>query len=276
MRFSIFHFVSWSSHLVAPSIALVLRQEVSWQLSRKLILNSTLPSILVTLLGSGGGTCRAATVSPSREVDVGRGFDLLLQRKVPGDVTYPLSMEGPWKCQRIVTKVEGDLFQAETAFQSLGGKEKLTPDLTEQFQTRYIESPLVGSSGVVADRGFEMTTRSSSSNVQWDVAEPNLLTHDNIKLRIVKRSVEDRSDQGFGFEELIRVDETLITRAVQLKRRYRPTLDENGSEILEGLEIMKTFRVLDGVTGTELPTSTTKTTIRMIPQSEASNRFFLR
>jgi hypothetical protein len=265
MRNLIYHFVTLSSHLVGPSIALSLGLKKSLQPTRSLVLKNTLPTILATILGSGQ-TCRATTASPPRHVDVGGGFDLFLQRNVPGDVTYPLFMEGPWICQRMVTKVEGDSFQAEAAFQSLGGKGKLTFGRTEQFQTRYIESPVVGSAGVVADRGFEMTSRSASSDVQWDVAEPNLLTHDKIKLRVVKRSVEIPGDQGFGFEELMRVDESFITRGVQIKRRYRRAFDEKGNKIVQGLEIMSTFRVLDGIAGTELPTSTTKSTIRMIPQ----------
>lgn len=32
---------------------------------------------------------------------------------------------------------------------------------------------------------------------------------------------------------------------------------------MEGLEIVKTYRVLDGIAGAEMPTSTTKTQIRL-------------
>ena len=34
-------------------------------------------------------------------------------------------------------------------------------------------------------------------------------------------------------------------------------------QVVEGLEIVKTYRVLDGVAGIEFPTSTTKSTLRL-------------
>lgn len=243
-----------------------MRQETGLETNRRDALKSV-PFLMI--LSGSNRQCMAATAPPSRNVDVGGGFDTLSEQKVPGDVIYPNSMEGTWLCERVIVKVEGDTFQAEAAFQSLGGKRKLEPGSIEQFQTRYIRSPLVDSTGVVADRGFEMISRTGGEDVQWEVAEPNALTHDQTRLRVVKRAVEVPNDQGFGFDELIRVDESLITRAVQVKRRYRRAFDEDGSRVIEGLEIMKTFRVLDGVAGTELPTSTTKSTIRMIRPSSS-------
>ena len=80
---------------------------------------------------------------------------------------------------------------------------------------------------------------------------------------MVKRKVEPPSDQGFGFDELYRVDDGLVTRAIQVKRRYRRNFDPDGNRVVEGLEIMKTFRVLDGVAGTEMPTSTTKSQLML-------------
>ena len=43
-----------------------------------------------------------------------------------------------------------------------------------------------------------------------------------------------------------------------MKQRYRPAADGG----YDGLEIFRTFRLLDGVAG-DLPTSTTKTRIRL-------------
>mmetsp|Transcript_2993 Transcript_2993/g.8175 ORF Transcript_2993/g.8175 Transcript_2993/m.8175 type:complete len:224 (+) Transcript_2993:308-979(+) len=44
---------------------------------------------------------------------------------------------------------------------------------------------------------------------------------------------------------------------------HKSGYDDGGNRIVEGLEIMKTYRVLDGVAGTEMPTSTTKSMIRL-------------
>ncbi|KAL3916184.1 MAG: hypothetical protein SGILL_005295 [Bacillariaceae sp.] len=120
-----------------------------------------------------------------------------------------------------------------------------------------------GTPAVVADRGFEMTSRSHSSNVSWDVDAPDTLQCDKFRISVVQRTVEPPSDQGFGFNELYRIDDGLVTRAVQVKRRYRRAFDAEGNRVVEGLEIMKTFRVLDGVAGIELPTSTTKSQLRL-------------
>ena len=55
-----------------------------------------------------------------------------------------------------------------------------------------------------------------------------------------------------------------MQRAVRVKRRYRRALDEkSGGRIVEGLEIMKTYRVLDGIAGVEMPTSTTESQIKL-------------
>jgi hypothetical protein len=258
------------SSCLSPSSGIVVHSNSNgtggWQLNRRKVLTTIPATFLLTV--PAPEKCKAEPLSPPRDIDVGGGFDLLLERNVPGDVIYPSSMEGTWVCERVVAKVEGDSFQAEAAFRSLGGKSKLEPGVREQYQTRYIVSPILRSTAeVVADRGFEINSRNDSPEVQWDVTEPNVLVHDKIKLRVVKRSVEPPTDQGFGFDELIRVDESLVTRAVQVKRRYRRAFDEQGNRVVEGLEIMKTFRVLDGVAGTEFPTSVTKSTIRMVRPS---------
>ena len=40
--------------------------------------------------------------------------------------------------------------------------------------------------------------------------------------------------------------------------------------VVEGLEIVTTYRVLDGIAGTEYPTSTTKATIRLTRRDGAA------
>jgi hypothetical protein len=205
-----------------------------------------------------------AVVPPSRDVDVGGGFDLLGGARLSEkDALYPEFIEGLWICERVVTQTEGDSFQAESAWRALGGG-KLQQNRAESFQTRFIRSPLVGDAGVVQDRGFEIASRAKSSSVTWNENNPNELVYDKARLTVVQRTVEVPSDKGFGFNELYRVEDGPFTRAVQVKRRYRRAFDANGDRIVEGLEIMKTFRVLDGVAGTEFPTSTTKSQIRLV------------
>ena len=94
---------------------------------------------------------------------------------------------------------------------------------------------------------------------------PDVLEFDSkVKLVVVKRSVEPPTDKGFGSDELIRVEDGVTTRAIQVKRRYRRAFDDQGNRVVEGLEIIKTFRVLDGIAGTEFPTSTIKSQIRLV------------
>jgi hypothetical protein len=206
------------------------------------------------------------TQRPPRDVDVGGGFDLLSYKEpADKDVLYPKSVYGRWICEKVVAKVEGDAFQAESAHRSLGWKQQnLQPGMKERFETRYIESPFFGNSGVVLDRGYELASRTGAADVRWDVDRPNYLQHGNTKLSVVKRSVEVPNDQGFGFDELFSVVDPMVTRAVQIKRRYRRAYDAQGNRVIEGLEIMKTFRVLDGIAGTEMPTSTVKSQIKLV------------
>ena len=218
----------------------------------------------------------AALPPASRDVDVGGGYDLLSEKRgaAEQDAIYPKSMEGPWRCERIVARVEGDTFQAGEAFRCLGGKSSMLQEgKTEVFDTRYIVSPAIETSGVVVDRGFEISSRAKTEDVQWNVEKPNsLIFKKNVKLVVVKRSVEVPSDQGFGFDELLRVEDGTTTRAIRVKRRYRRSFDDQGNRVVEGLEIMKTFRVLDGIAGTEFPTSTIKSQIRLVrPTSSDGN-----
>ena len=203
---------------------------------------------------------------PPRDVDVGGGFDLLSYKEPANDVMYPKSIDGRWVCERVVIKVEGDNFQAESAYRSLGGKQQqnLQPGMKERYEIRYIESPFFGNSGVVLDRGYELASRTGATDVRWDINSPNKLQYGNTKLSVVKRSVEVPNDQGFGFDELFSLVDPMVTRAIQIKRRYRRAYDEQGNRVIEGLEIMKTFRVLDGIAGTEMPTSTVKSHIKLV------------
>ena len=208
-----------------------------------------------------------AAVGPAsiRDVDVGGGFDLLGKpRLAEKDVLYPISMEGPWIFNRVISQVEGDTFQAESAWKALGGGD-LKANAVEQYPTRFSKSePLGNSLGVVNDRGFEMEARTKKkSTVSWDSSHPDILEYDKYRIAVVLRSVEPPTDQGFGFNELYSIDDGMVSRAVQVKRRYRRAFDSAGNRVVEGLEIMKTFRVLDGVAGTEMPTSTIKSQIRL-------------
>ena len=88
---------------------------------------------------------------------------------------------------------------------------------------------------------------------------------------MVQRNVELPNEKGWGSNELIRVTTTTsafgssfdVTYATRVQRRWRRATTEEGDRVVEGLEIMKTYRVLDGVAGVEMPTSTLKSTIRL-------------
>jgi len=90
-------------------------------------------------------------------------------------------------------------------------------------------------------------------------------------LTVVSRTSEI-SEAGFGFDELIRVDAAAggliggaarVSRLIRCKRRYRRAFAEDGRRVVEGLEIVKTYRVLDGVAEADLPTSSAKYTLRL-------------
>ena len=227
---------------------------------------------------------------PYRDVDVGGGFDLMNPRRPLryDDVYYPPSMEGRWTCRRKIVKVDGDNFQASEAFRCLSGGSgtggKLVTEMTETFDTMFIRPTTSVKKEfeqyVVSDRGFEMKSRSRKNEgdnnvaVEWSVDDPNILKVGSsggegkaiIRIEVVDRSVEIPNDQGFGFDELLRIDDgtTLnIIRAVQIKRRFRRAFDGDGNRVVEGLELVKTFRVLDGIAGTEYPTSTVKSQLTL-------------
>lgn len=233
----------------------------------------------------------AATALPvqaqARNIDTGPGgVDLYsaTSKSLSKDVLYPKSMEGPWLVERIVTSIEGDAFQAETAWRSLGGSGDFR--LKENYLTRYLPQSLADGDDVdvdaerftILDRGYERQARNSgnissssssqsseSSTAVWTPQNPEILKTDKVEIAVVQRKAETPNDEGWGYNELYRVTEgTLFQRAARVQRRYRRAFDEQtGNRIIEGLEIQKTFRVLDGIAGTEFPTSTTKSMIRM-------------
>lgn len=262
--------------------------------NRRTVINSILssPSILTVLpneanaLGQEGIQGVGGTIT--RVEEIGGGFDLTSSTTVKGeDVIYPQSMEGLWNCRRVVTSVEGDSNQAEIAWRNLGGCGRDMMNNIESFDVNFIvplpelnimnEYNFEGKvyKGAVLDRGAEIQSRSNGQyKAYWKISSPDTLIYDNgsslVEIVTVQRRIELPSEKGFGFDELYRITssaggifgDSKVQRAVRLKRRYRRALDENGNRIVEGLEIMKTYRVLDSIAGVEMPTSTTKSQIK--------------
>ena len=227
---------------------------------------------------------------PARVEGIGGGADMLADGPA-ADVPYPPFLNGSWLCERVVTSVEGDAFQAEGAWRLLGGTGSLRSP--EAFQTRFIDTRQIGTNqpvvgldgrkyfGVVLDRGAELDARARGASVRWDPQQPNVLSYERsaggrgsaAELKVVQRSVEmpSESNKGWGSNELVRITtasdsvfgELKITYAARVQRRFRRALTESGDRVVEGLEVMKTYRVLDGVAGVEMPTSTTKSIIRL-------------
>ena len=205
-------------------------------------------------------------VPPARSVDVGGGFNLLVENKLSDeDVPFPSSMKGLWTCERQVIGVEGDKYAAETVWRELGGgTKKFLPNDKESFLTRYVASNHVSDPYVVLDRGYELASRGEGDGIVWSVDQPDQLTYGTIELKTLGRIVEPPNNQGFGCQEIIRIKDGPFVRAALVKRRFRRSFDDDGYRIVEGLEIVKTFRVLDGIAGTEFPTSSTKSLLRMM------------
>lgn len=184
-----------------------------------------------------------------------------------------------------MVSVEGDKGQAELAGRLLGGGEDKGE--VEDFETRFVlPPPGVANTysydgeerrGVVLDRGFEIESRSSksksASSASWDASAPDQLAYERngsrIEITVVKRRSDPPDGRGFGFDELYRISspaggifgDQKVTRAVRVQRKYRRAFGDDGERRIEGLEIRKTYRVLDGIAGLEMPTSTTKSQI---------------
>ena len=230
---------------------------------------TTNPSLAsaVAIEGRGGAT------SPIEEI--GGGLDvreISPKMRAATDVLYPPSIQGIWETQRMVTNAEGNIEQAKIVWSLLaGGKDPNGFRQAERFQSKFLLSEQQGTACIL-DRGFEMSSRSMgvASNIEWDsvilsyVKQPQQGSKQT-ELAVVDRKLESPSDEGFGFNELVRITSPgSLPRVARVKRRYRRAFDpESGDRVIEGLEIVRTYRVLDGVAGIEMPTSTTKSQIRM-------------
>lgn len=150
--------------------------------------------------------------------------------------------------------------------------------------------------GDILDRAYEMEERTgrgggsgsgsggeATTTVQWDPFAPNILKYERpdgsnsspaTELKVVQRKIEPQNNQGslVGSNELIRLTTKTngpfntnfdIVYAARVQRRWRRSTTEEGDRVVEGLEIVKTYRVLDGIAGIEFPTSTVKSTIRL-------------
>jgi len=142
--------------------------------------------------------------------------------------------------------------------------------------------------GDILDRGYEIEERTGTGNgeaakttvVQWNPRAPNTLKYERndgspaTELKVVQRIVEPQNNQGslVGSNELIRVTTKAsalfgsnfdITYATRVQRRWRRTTTDEGDRVVEGIEIQKSYRVLDGIAGIESPTSTVKSTLRL-------------
>lgn len=117
-----------------------------------------------------------------------------------------------------------------------------------------------------------------SVNVHWTKGsrEPQKITtytrnkkdaSSSVELSTLQRKIE-LSEIGFGSDELIKLTTTSfgagIDRVCRIKTRYKRGYDElTGKRIVDGIEIVTTYRVLDGVAGIEMPTSTCNSRLRL-------------
>jgi hypothetical protein len=255
-----------------PSFLLLLTAALpaggmAWVASREEFLGASLSLVIAPTTTTAPPTAATAIVTPPRTVDVGGGVDLLTPLKLESaDALFPPSMKGVWICQRTVLSVDGDSYQADQAWRALGGSKKPEASLQETFSTRFL--PV--NDYTVMDRGFELSFRKPGAEIlQWNADQPNRLVYSlnnksPVELQVIKRTVEPPSDVGFGYQELVRIhDNSPNLRAALVKRRYRRSFDDNQNRVVEGIELVKTFRVLDGIAGTEFPTSTIKSKIYM-------------
>jgi len=235
------------------------------------LLAAGLTTLLPVRIAVGAPAAQLADVlSQGRVPGIGGATDLQSDRLRATDVLYPPALLGEWRLSRVVSGVEGDAGQAETAWRALGGSGSFLQP--ETHSVRFIASPR-GQIGVVADRGFEYSQRTGSP-VEWAVARPDELRASTpggaVTLDVVQRTIEPYQPEppyGFGASELVRITSPAgglmgsgvsLQRAVKVSRRYRPA--DDGIDVLE---IVKTYRVMDGVAGTEMPTSTTKSRLKL-------------
>jgi len=267
---------------------------------REILLFSSAAVILPSILCVQPSIANAATAplplqttsGIERVEGIGGGLDLLSPKPLSySEVFYPNSMiNTKWKVQRVITSVEGDLGQAALSWQLLGGADEraFTSKLTEVYESTYISPPTTLDDAkyeyegkilqaAILDRGSELSSRTGvdRDTIQWDVKSNSVSYErnkdDKVNLTIVRRNNELPTDQGFGFDEICRIESsaggifsgTNVYRAARVRRRYRRGFDETtGQRILDAIEVVTTHRVLDGIAGIELPTSTTKSRLR--------------
>jgi hypothetical protein len=264
----------------------------------------TAPALLMAHTAVAATGPPPSTLPPARLLDVGGGIDISIDTKSkilsdPSNLVFPASLTGRWSCIRTCLSVDGDAYQAQSAWRAMvGGRNnnvQFGPTaVPEQYDIQFIPSPFQPEKYTVWDRYYELRSRSSSGNgsgmiidpkstpvpVQWNAQEPNIVRVGNTEVAVIQRSViVPNLEQGVvaGGQELLRISSSgdPIVRAVVVKQRFRPAVADaaaatqvglpNGDiSVVEGLELVQTFRVLDGVAGTEFPTSTTKYLLELV------------
>ena len=250
----------------------------------------------------GGSVTSASAAPPPASLGGGIAL-VGTQESLIRDTIFPASILGEWICKRTLTEVQGDVGQAELMWQILNAKRPNDDGFQKQrvdtYRTRFIQPPIEYAErsrytfqdemleGVVLDRGFELTSR-GAIDVSWDVRTPGKIKYgyiearkggnsNMVQLEVVQRSSSLPSEEGFGMSnELIRIltpgsFSIKTERACRVQRRYRRGFSEGGDEdkkntgsrIIEGIELVKTYRVLDGIAGIEYPTSMAKYVLRL-------------
>jgi hypothetical protein len=225
--------------------------------------------------------------------ELGGGLDLLSPKPLSAsEVYYPSSMiDTKWRVQRVVTSVEGNLEQSALAWKLLGGSDEraFTSKLTEVYEADFITAPENMKDATytfegkamqpsILDRSLELSSRIGidKGSIQMDPQSNSIeYTRNNnegpVNLTVVARKIEPPTESGFGSDEIYRILSsaggifagTNVYRCARVRRRFRRGFDEStGKRILDGIEIVTTHRVLDGVAGIEMPTSTCKTRLR--------------
>ena len=207
------------------------------------------------------------------------------------DLIHPASLVGEWQCQRLITSIEGNSDEALRAWQALNGggsssssssstRDILAGRRADAFLWRFLPPPpstrseylFEGESlrGVIIDRRFEIASREPEAIVKWDPRSPGALSYTRpgsrsgaevVELVVVQRKIEMPSEKGWGGSELVQIvasGRPLPTTRVQ--RRFRRAFDADGNRVVEGLEIVKTYRSPDA---NDRPTSITKAQLRM-------------
>jgi len=188
-------------------------------------------------------------------IDVGGGSDLRLMGKKITPLILPIDMEGSWKVTRTVMDIQGDKYQAESVYKALGGSASFKVGSTETYRMRAKK----GSDGgpLIWDWPTELESRLQKPVVYDLLSQPNVISYDSTKISIVQRTFPNK---GIGSNDLVYIQQPPFERAALIKTRYRST----DSGYYQGIEQVQTFRVLDGVAGTELPTSISKYALELV------------